>query len=477
MLLRLSTYIFPIFLFISCQDTNRVDYNPPVNTDKKTDIPVVEIYVTNPLGNFRLAKRPDRVGPIDSKLPHIMLDTTVKYQQMDGFGFAVTGGTASHLQGMSNSARSSLLNELFGQQSGELGMSLIRISIGASDLDESPFSYADTPGNEPDPALNSFSLSRDTLQLIPTLKEILSINPDIKIMASPWSPPVWMKSNKNTKGGSLLPEYYESYATYFVKYIEAMALEGIKINFLTPQNEPLHAGNNPSLYMTAAEQGTFIKGYLGPAFEKAGLDTKIIVYDHNADRTDYPLAILDDAEANPFVYGSAFHLYGGQITALSGVRTAHPDKRIYFTEQWYGAPGNFAEDLHWHIREIMIGSVRNWAVGVIEWNLSSNSTLTPHTDSGCSQCLGAVTIDGDQVVRNAGYYVVGHSSAFVAPGSFRIHSSLIDDLPNISYLTPDGEIVLLVLNDSNTVKEFAVEGGDVKFTTHLEAGSIATYIW
>ena len=356
-------------------------------------------------------------------------------------------------------------------------MSFLRISIGASDLDAEPFSYADTEENIPDPDLNTFSLAKDEKYLIPILKEIISINPKIKIMASPWSAPVWMKNNKNTIGGSLLPSYYPSYAMYFVKYIHAMSKHGLNIDFITVQNEPLHDGNNPSMHMTAEEQASFIGGYLGPAFERAGVTSKVLAYDHNLDRISYPLTILADSIANSYIHGSAYHLYAGQISDLTEVHLKHPDKGIYFTEQWYGAPGDFSVDLRWHIREVIIGSIRNWSRGVIEWNLTSSPTLRPHTDGGCDQCLGAITIDGDEVTRNAGYYVIGHVSSFVPPGSNRISSTYHSSLPNVAFRTPEKEIVLLVLNDTDIPQDFSVNHQKAQFSTTLKAGSVATIKW
>ena len=172
-------------------------------------------------------------------------------------------------------------------------------------------------------------------------------------MGSPWSPPAWMKSNRKSIGGSLKPEFYGAYAKYFVKYIQGMKAEGIRIDAITVQNEPLHPGNNPSLLMQAPEQAKFIRNHLGPAFKQAGLNTKIIIYDHNCDRPDYPISILNDADARKYVDGTAFHLYAGKIDAVSAVHEAHPDKNLYFTEQWIGAPGNLRGDLAWHTRELI----------------------------------------------------------------------------------------------------------------------------
>jgi len=243
----------------------------------------------------------------------IVLDTAQTYQEMDGFGFSLTGGSALNLQRMSAPARAAILQELFGNGPDDIRVNYLRLSIGASDLDESPWSYDDLPEGRTDPELAHFSLGYDTLYLIPTLKEILAIQPDIKLMGSPWSPPAWMKNNRDTRGGILLPEFYPAYAQYFVRYIQGMAAHGIRLDAITVQNEPLNPLNNPSLFMLAEAEADFVKNHLGPAFREAGIATKIVVYDGwNADRVDYPISILDDPEAAAFVNGSAFHLYGGR---------------------------------------------------------------------------------------------------------------------------------------------------------------------
>lgn len=413
----------------------------------------------------------------DESLPTIELDAKTIYQEIDGFGFSLTGGSALHLHNMSASKRKALLTELFDYNNENIGISYLRVSLGASDLDGVVFSYNDLPAGETDVNMEKFSLDQDRKHLIPILKEILAINPDVKIMASPWSSPVWMKTNGASKGGSLKPEYYEAYGKYFVKYIQEMQKEGITIDAITVQNEPLHPGNNPSLYMPAEEQSAFVKSSLGPAFENAGISTKIIIYDHNADRTDYPISVLNDPETKKYVDGSAFHLYGGDIDNLSMVHNAHTDKNLYFTEQWIGAPGNFSENLKWHTSELIIGATRNWCKVVLEWNLAANSDLEPHTDGGCTQCLGALTIDGDAVIRNPAYYIIAHASKFVRPGSYRIESNKQTDLPNVAFETPEGSFVIIVLNSSDSKKTFNIKLGEEIITTSLAAGSVGTYIW
>ena len=466
------------FHLVSCGNQNIDEpYEPPTKDTTSTLQPNVNTYLTLANQTQKLAKQESYVTTYNSNLKTIEIDTNSQLQTMDGFGFALTGGSALHINSMSISARKGLLDELFAATPKGIGLSFIRVSLGASDLDASPFSYADTPNDEPDLELNSFSIAKDQENLIPVLKEILAINPDVKIMASPWSPPVWMKTNQSSKGGQLATAYYEVYAQYFVRYIQAMQSEGINIEFITIQNEPLHPGNNPSLSMSASEQAKFLGENRGPAFEAEGIDTKILLYDHNPDRIDYPLEVLKDTKANKYAYGSAFHLYAGQVSALSQVYSQFPDKHIYFTEQWYGAPGNFSNDLRWHTREVIVGATRNWSRSIIEWNLTSNPQLEPHTDGGCDKCLGAITLDGDKIIRNAGYYIIGHISSFVAANSKRINSNFFNELPNVAFINPKGQKTLIVLNDSDNSQEFSVSEGEIQFSATLDAGAVATFYW
>jgi glucosylceramidase len=405
------------------------------------------------------------------------MDIAQTYQTIDGFGYTLTGGSARLIHQMAAPDRAKLLQELFSTNGKSIGVSYLRLSIGASDLDERVFSYDDLPAGETDPTLAKFSLAPDRTHLIPVLKEILAINPTLKMLGSPWSPPVWMKTNGNSKGGSLTLDYYDTYAQYFVKYIQGMAKEGIRIDAITIQNEPLHPGNNPSLLMLPAEQALFIKKSLGPAFKAANLKTKIILYDHNADRPDYPITVLNDPEAQKYVDGSAFHLYAGPISALSDVHTAYPDKNLYFTEQWIGAPGNLKGDLVWHVRELIIGATRNWSRTVLEWNLAADPKQNPHTPGGCDQCLGALTINGNTITRNPAYYNVAVASKFVRPGSVRIASDEPEHLPNVAFKTPDGHLVLIVLNDGKSTQRFSIGSQGKQVNTTLAGGAVGTYVW
>ncbi|MFY0624923.1 MAG: glucosylceramidase [Reichenbachiella sp.] len=460
--------IFSGFTLSSCVD----------NTNGEgSGISEVQTYLTTPDEAFKFSKVDYLLSPSrenENKL--ILIDTNEKYQEMSGFGYNLTGGSAMHIYNLPREKRALLLEELFGLKDDDIGISYLRISLGASDLDETIFSYDDLSEGDDDFELKHFSIEKDKKYLIPLLKEILDVNSNIQLMATPWSPPTWMKTNEETKGGQLKPNCYQVYAEYFAKYIEAMRNEGINISAISVQNEPLHPGNNPSMYMTPEEQLVFIRDHLGPIFNSQNISTKILLYDHNADRIDYPMTILDDPIARQYVEGSAFHLYGGDISELSKVHEAYPDKNIYFTEQWVGAPGNFSEDVQWHVKNLIIGATRNWSKNVLEWNLAADSALEPHTDGGCSRCLGALTIDGDKIKRNSSYFIIAHASKFVRPGAVRIASNSSMELPNVAF-SYENNIILIVLNNTSSDQQFNIQIDQHKFSSQLPALSVATYNW
>jgi glucosylceramidase len=445
----------------------------------------VAVWMTTGDKSALLAKQPALAfRSATTRNPTITVDGATTYQSMAGFGYTLTGGSAFVIDRMPPAARDALLRELFGRDGASLGVSYLRLSIGASDLDAAPYTYDEVPASRTDPALAAFTIDAERADLIPVLKRILAINPAIPLLATPWTAPRWMKDNGAYVGGSLLPASYAAYAKYFVKYIEAMKAEGIPIAAIAVQNEPLNPNNNPSMTMTAAAQATFIKEHLGPALRAAGLAPKILLYDHNADHPEYPLEILDDPAAKAFVDGSAFHLYGGSIDALTTVHDAHPDRNLYFTEQYTPNDGSFAGDLRWHVGNLVIGAPRNWSRTVLEWNLANDETFGPHTAGGCTTCLGAVTINSSSaaVTRNVAYYIIGHLSRFVEPGSVRIAStvtggSTTTSLANVAFRTPAGRYVVVVMNDGKMAETFDVAFAGRRVTHSLAIGAVATYVW
>lgn len=473
--MNLCRSLFFCVLAISC--TNNKNVVAPAGGDKDTVNAKMTAWITTSDSSKTLERQAAvPFTPATANGRVINIDTSKKYQSMEGFGYTLTGGSAQVINKMPADAKARLLQELFGDTEQSLRISFLRISIGASDLNGTVFTYDDVPPGQTDPELKYFSLEPDRAGVIPLLKEILLVNPDITIMGTPWTPPVWMKDNNNSVGGSLKPEFYDAYARYLVKYIQEMKKEGITVHAITPQNEPLHPGNNPSMLMEAPQQAAFIKNNLGPAFRSAGLSTRIIVYDHNCDRPDYPLTVLNDPGAKQFVDGSAFHLYAGDIKVLSDVHSAHPDKHVYFTEQYTAITSDFGGDLRWHLKNLIIGAPRNWSRTVLEWNLASDTAFGPHTPGGCTTCKGALTVQGATVKRYVAYYIIGHASRFVPKGSVRVDSDMSGSLYNVAFVTPEGKVVVIVLNDGNEAVDFSIKTGGSSAQTTLPAGAVGTYV-
>jgi glucosylceramidase len=285
-----------------------------------------------------------------------------------------------------------------------------------------------------------------------------------------------MKDNNSFHQGSLKYENFGPYANYFVKYIQGMKAEGITIDAITPQNEPLNPDNTPAMKMVSTDENKFIKENLGPAFKTAGITTKIIVYDHNADHPEYATDILADNVTNKFVDGSAFHLYGGNINSIGPVHTAYPDKNLYFTEQATFKGDDYGAAMTWHVSNLIIGATRNWCRNVLEWVLATDPNYGPHTNGGCGTCLGAVTISSS-VTRNVAYYIIAHASKFVRPGAVRIASDQQNTLLNVAFKNTDGSKVLIVINTAAGTQTFNLKFNSKIAITTLPAGAVATYRW
>jgi glucosylceramidase len=480
-------FLLPIIFFIGLSCSKKPADNgqgntvtPPVVAPVKSD---VAMWLTNSDKSNLFSKQNIALNFAagSNSNPTIAVDTATTFQTIDGFGFCLTGGSATLLNSLAPAQQNSILRELFTTDSTHIGVSYLRITIGASDLSAGDFTYDDVPVGSTDLSLANFSIDKEKTDLIPILKKIIALNPNIKILACPWTAPVWMKvsplGNNGFTGGSLNTAYYDVYAQYFVKYIQAMKAQGINIDAVTPQNEPLNPNNNPAMVMQSSEEANFVKNNLGPRFKAAGLSTKIIVYDHNTDRTDYPLDILADPVANPFVDGSAFHLYAGTIQALTPVHTAYPNKNIYFTEEYTSSQGNFAGDLNWHITNLIVGATKNWSRNVLEWNLAIDPNLGPHTNGGCNVCLGALTINGQNIQRNVSYYIIAHAAKFVRPGAIRIASPDITNMPNVAFKNTDGSKVLIVLNALAAQQTFNIQFNNKIVSSTLNGGAVATYVW
>jgi O-glycosyl hydrolase len=403
----------------------------------------------------------------------ITLTPATSYQTMDGFGWCLTQASAEVISGLTTTVQNNLLNELFNPSTG-LSSSMMRISIGASDLSNSTYSYNETSG---DVGMTNFSLAGpDLTYLVPVIKKILLINPNIKILATPWSAPRWMKSNNSWIGGSLQTQYYEAYARYFVKYFQAMKAQGINIWGITPQNEPENPNNEPSLAMNSTEQKNFINQQLGPQMAAAGFGgVKIIAFDHNCDNTAYPIDVLNNST---YVDGAAFHLYAGDISAMSTVKNA-TNKNVYFTEQFTGSTGNFSDDFSWHMRNVVMGSINNWSKAVLEWNLAANTDNGPRTPGGCTTCLPAVTVNNStSITRNVSYYIVGQISKFAKVGALRIGSgSSSASITTTAFRNTDGSIVVLAYNANAAATTVKVVNGSNAFSYSIPPASAVTFVW
>ena len=434
----------------------------------------------------------------------IIVDARQSYQEMLGFGFALTGGSAELLMKMPKAERSAILRELFSTEPGCLGISVVRLTVGASDMNSFVFSYDDMPEGKTDYELKHFSLAQDLKDVVPVMQEVVALNPSIWIMASPWSAPAWMKEKYDVRGGKLRRDCYDVYARYFARYVTEMGRQGIHIDALTIQNEPLNSRNTPSMPWSPEDQKLFIRDFLGPEFARQGITTQIIAFDHNCDRPDYPLAIMEDPDAAKYICGTAFHHYGGDLSAMSQVHRFRPDKDIYFTEQMVtNRAGQLAVNMAGQAKRMLIDIPRNWSRDVILWNLAADPNAGPHTDNGgCPSCYGAITIDGKWVGRNIAYYVVAHASEAVPRGSLRISSTapgdpaaaLLEDeqgpgtmrfvnydrsevLPNVAFRTPDGRVVLIVSNTTSSRQMFTVQYEGQYCNLVLDSGAVGTYTW
>lgn len=437
----------------------------------------ITVYETTPDQTRLLSRQPDISfsSNLEAASNIINVDESKTYQTIEGFGFDLTDASALVINRMPVAQQDDLLKTIFAPTGDGIHSSYLRIAIGAESLSLRNFTY-DEVNSGTDYDLNYFSLAPSMPNLIPILKKIVVINPSIKILASPFTPPTWMKSNGSFIGGTLKPTAYNVYAAYFVKYILAMQRLGVTIDAITPQNEPNNTTADPSMGFSALEETNFIANNLGPAFKQAGLVTKIICYDHNCDDPSYPKKILSNANASSFVDGSAFHFYAGPITALSEVHNAFPNKNIYFTEQYTSSTGTFAGYLKSQTSNLIIGATRNWARAVIGWTLAADAENGPHKSDGCPNCLPAITI-AQTITKNIQYYVFAHASKFVRPGAVRIGSSMTGDLRTVAVKNEDNSKVLIILNSGVSKENFKVvwQGLSARYT--LPAGAVATLKW
>ena len=448
---------------------------------------VVKAYVTTSDRSHLFTEKDLEFNRPASMSPYIVnLDFDRTYQTVDGFGAAVTGATSYNLMKMRQEDRTAFLKDIFDREEG-LGSSLIRVSIGASDFPagRKEFTWCDTEGIE-----NFAPHSDDVQYLIPVLKEIYAINPDVKIIGSPWSAPVWMKESASWTSASLKPEYYDDYAQYFVKWIQYMESQGFDIYAVTPQNEPLNKGNSMSMYMGWQQQRDFIKQALGPAFRDAGIDTKILVFDHNfnydniADQIGYPLHIYEDPDASQYVAGSAWHSYGGNVSELDQIIYEYPDKEIYFTEASIGAWNyTFENCLVNDFETIFIGTLSRMGKGVTLWNLLLDDKGGPYGSAGaCTTCYGAVDIsssDYHTLTYRTHYYNIAHASKVIMPGAVRIGTEgfELDGLDYLAFRNPDGSIGVIIVNKNTGAQTLTFNTDEYSVNYEVPGRSLVSLSW
>jgi len=426
-------------------------------------------------------KPPLHFGKMQSSVLTIRVDESMQYQTINGFGASLTDSSAWLLdRKLTPEQRKEALEQLFDSQKG-IGLSILRQPMGASDFALNEYSYDDVAKGEKDFKLEKFSIEHDRAYILPLLKQALARNPNLKIIASPWSPPGWMKTSQSMVFGALSPEAYPAFANYFVKFIKTYEAEGIPIYAITMQNEPLNIpGNYPGMGMTAVEQAAFLRDHLGPALKAAGLKTKVFVFDHNWDLIEYPVAVLSDAKAAAFAAGTATHCYGGVPTTQNELHERFPEKEVWMTECSGGdwQKGNLLEQ---QVR-LIISSMRNWAQTVVLWNLALDQNHEPYL-GGCTTCRGIVTVNHatspTQVIPTVDYTALGHVSKFVKPGARRIKSNSFDQgsLEDVAFQNPDGSIVLLVLNSSGAPVPFNIAWKSEYASYKLPAGGVATFVW
>lgn len=445
----------------------------------------VSVYMTTADGSKLLAQQTGtNFTSASATGTTITVDDTVRYQQMDGFGASLTDSSTWLIANkLTDAQRTKLMQDLFSPTNG-IGLSFLRQPMGATDFTAvGNYSYDDMPAGQTDPTLANFSIAHDLTYTIPVLKQAIAVNPNIKVMATPWSPPAWMKDGGTMNGGSVPFANYGALANYFVKFVQAYQAQGVPIYAIGIQNEPLYSTTGyPSMYMDAVSQARFIGTSLGPAMQNAGLSSvKLIAYEHNWDHPEYPQTVLTNAPAAQYLAGAAFHCYAGDESAQTTLHNAVPTKDIWFTECSGTVGSNFGGDLKWNAQHLLIGTTRNWAKGVSIWNMALDEHSGPK-NGGCNDCRGVVTIDTSvspaKVTFNVEYYSLGHLAKFVTPGAYRIDSNTLPGtLEDVAFVNPDGSTALLVLNSSNSTQTFSVKSKGMSFSYTLPSGALATFQW
>lgn len=409
----------------------------------------------------------------------IFVDENQTYQEVEGFGASFTDSAAYLLNKVAtNWARTSTMNDLFTRNGNGIGLNFMRNPMGASDIARSQYSFDDLAAGQVDPNLQQFSIAHDQTDIIPIIQQAKQLNPQMELMATPWSPPGWMKSSDSMVNGTLLPNMYGPFANYFVKYLQAYAAAGIGVDYLSLQNEPLYVPPDyPGMSMDAATQTILLRDYVLPALASSGFSTRLLIYDHNWDQPAYPITVFSDSTllASSQVTGTAWHGYAGTPGVMSEMQWHYPAKGNYQTEH---SGGTWVTDQMKNDFEEITEVMRNWGKAYLKWSLALDENRGPHT-GGCGTCSGIVTVNSTNgaVTYGPEFYTLGHYSKFIVPGAFRIYSSNANGLISVAFRNADNSKVLVAYNDSSTTQTFAAQWGGQGLTYTLPALAGATLVW
>jgi glucosylceramidase len=456
-----------------------------VTPQAKPFMPAVEVWLSTADRRAKLASQPDVAMRARGTSPaDITIDIDTKYQTITGFGAAMTDASAWLLRNRLNAVqRLAVLRELYGPPP-NLNFNMMRLTIGASDFSLNLYTLDDIPFGESDTELKYFNVAANLPDLIPAVRDVLSINPGLLIVASPWSAPAWMKTEENLIGGELQEQYESAYADYLVKYLDTYRGHGIPIYALTLQNEPAYSPiSYPGMLMPAATRARIIARYLGPKLAGRTPRTRILDWDHNWSHPEQPLAVLANPDAARYVDGVAWHCYEGSQHAQGRVHREHPEKDTFITECSGGDWAlNMTSSMLWFARNLLVTGTRQWARGVIYWNLALDEGYGPHF-GGCLLCRGVITIDSGtgEVTRNDEYYALAHFSRFVLPGAVRVKSTDTDaekGIANVAFQNSvDGSIVLVMVNINKRARPVSVAQGQARFDYTVPGESVVTLRW
>lgn len=409
----------------------------------------------------------------------IELNPSRTYQSIIGFGGAFTEAAAYTLSRMSEDKRKEVIESYFDKEKG-LGYSIGRVHIHSCDFALGNYTYVE----DYDTDLKSFDISRDRKWVLPLVKDAMKVRgEEITLLASPWSPPAWMKTNNEMNhGGKLLPEYRDAWAKYYTKFIRAYEKEGINIWGITVQNEPEAVQTWDSCIYTELEERDFVRDYLGPTMHAEGLqDVKILIWDHNRDiMVRRAAGVLSDPEAAKYVWGTGFHWYVSEdFESVGKVHEMFPDKHLLFTE---GCQEGGVKLGAWFTGERyarnMIGDLNNWTEGYLDWNIVLDEEGGPnHVRNFCDAPIIADTRT-NELIYESSYYYIGHFSKYIKPGAVRIGvDNSNEKLQVASFLNTDGTIAAVVMNEKDEAIDFKLGCEDKALSLRLEAHSIATYIF